>query len=210
MRAQEQTCPLGWSDAMSCERTAAADADGELVSRFLAGDRTAFDALFLRHQDYVYRIALGIVGDAEDAQDVAQNAFLQAYRSMGSFRRGARFATWLYRITVNCAVDAVRSARVRRAAPLDRVSSVLADTADGPEAAAERHAQDLNVRQALAAVPVQYRDVLVLRYYGDLSLEEIAEVLGCSVAAAKVRLHRARLAFKDRFEALGAGVHHAD
>ncbi|MGC8669286.1 MAG: RNA polymerase sigma factor [Chthonomonadales bacterium] len=195
---------------MSCERTAAKDADGDLVSRFLAGDRSAFDALFQRHQDYVYRIALGIVGDAEDAQDVAQNAFLQAYRSMGSFRRGARFATWLYRITVNCAVDALRAAKARRAVRLDHVAPVLSDTSDGPEAVAQRNAQDLVVRCALAAIPVRYRDALVLRYYGDLSLEEIAEVLGCSVAAAKVRLHRARLAFKERFEHLGFGEEDGD
>ena len=190
---------------MSCERTAATDADGELVSRFLAGDRSAFDVLFLRHQDYVYRIAVGIVGDPEDAQDVAQNAFLQAYRSMGSFRRGARFATWLYRIVVNCAVDALRSAKSRRAVPLDSLARVLPDTSGGPEAVAERHSRDWIVRRALAAVPIQYRDILVLRYYGDLSLEEIAEVLKCSVPAAKVRLHRARIAFKERFADLGLG-----
>ena len=102
---------------MNGERTAAADADGELIARFLAGDRSAFDALFIKYQDYVYNIVYGIVGQPDEARDISQEVFVQVFRSLGSFRRGSRFATWLYRIAVNRAVDAARSAKNRNWLP---------------------------------------------------------------------------------------------
>ena len=199
---QEHAYPLGWGATMNGERTAAGDVDGDLIARFLAGDRAAFDSLFLKYQDYVYNIVFGIVGSADEARDIVQEVFVQVYRSLASFRRGSRFATWLYRIAVNRAVDAARSARSRRWLPLDETLRATPDPSDNPAQAMNRRAEHDAVQSVLMQVPVRHRDVLVLRYYQDLSVEEMAEVLGCSVAAAKVRLHRARQHFKERYIAL--------
>lgn len=186
---------------MNGERASAGDADERLVSRALGGDRAAFDALFLKYQDYVYNIVYGIVGQPEAARDVTQEVFLQVYRSLGSFRRGSRFATWLYRVAVNRAVDFARSQRRWRFTTLDDEAKAKPDPEQNPEASALRHSEEETVRSVLRSVPPKHRDVLVLRYFQNLSVEEIAEILGVSVAAAKIRLHRARQHFKERFVA---------
>lgn len=187
---------------MNRERTApTSDVDGALIARFLAGDPVAFDSLFAKYQDYVYNIVHGIVGKVDESHDVTQEVFVQVYRSLGSFRRGSRFATWLYRIAVNRAVDAARASRGWRWLPLDETLRATPDPADSPSLSAERHSNQDTVRRVLQEVAIQHRDVLVLRYFQDLSVEEIAEVLGCSVTAAKVRLHRARQHFKEKYVA---------
>jgi len=181
------------------DRTSSIDADIDLISRFLAGDKSAFDSLFAKYQDYVYNIVYGIVGKADDAHDVTSDVFVQVYRSLSKFKRDSRFATWLYRIAVNRAVDSARSAQTRKWFPFDDAVRQIRDPKSGPEEVADQKAQSDSVQFVLSKVPVQHRDVLALRYYQDLSIEEIAEVLGCSVAAAKVRLHRARLHFKEKY-----------
>lgn len=199
---RENTVSLRLGNRMSGERSAAVvDADADVVARFLAGDSRAFDTLFARYQEYVYRIVYGILGTPEEARDVTQDVFVQVYRRLPGFRRGSRFATWLYRIAVNRAVDAARSARGRRWLPLLDTAYSIPDPADSPEQAAGKGAERDMVQSALMSVPLQHRDVLVLRYYQDLSIEEIAETLGCSVSAAKVRLHRARRHFKEKYVA---------
>src|SRR5437868_447549 len=116
---RENTVALGLGRRMSGQRTAAvADVDAEFVARFLAGDKRAFDSLFDRYQEYVYHIVYGILGSGEEARDVTQDVFVQVYRRLPGFRRGSRFATWLYRIAVNRAVDAGRSSKSRRWLPL--------------------------------------------------------------------------------------------
>ena len=199
---REQTSTLGWGVRMSRQRTGTTgDADDGLIARFLAGDGHAFEALFRKYQDYVYNIVFGIVGRAEDARDLTQDVFVQAYRSLPAFRRGARFPTWLYRIAVNRAVDAARKEKHRRWLPINEAVEARPDPSANPALAAVRQDEQDAVRQILMQVPVRHRDVLVLRYYQEMSVEEIAEVLGCSVPAAKVRLHRARLHFKERYVA---------
>lgn len=199
-KMHEETCSPGWGTSMNGEGTAvASDIDGALIARFLAGDRSAFDALFYKYQDYVYNIVHGIVGRAEEARDITQEVFVQVHRSLPSFRRGSRFATWLYRIAVNRAVDAARAAKGWRWLPLNETLRSKPDPEGNPAQSVERQAEQEAVQQVLMQVPVKHRDVLALRYYQNMSIEEIAEVLGCSVAAAKVRLHRARQHFKERY-----------
>jgi RNA polymerase sigma-70 factor, ECF subfamily len=198
----QEAFSLAWGARMNGERSGATgDVDGGLIARFLAGDRAAFDSLFEKYQDYVYNIVYGIVGRADEAQDVVQEVFVQVYRSLPSFRRGSRFATWLYRIAVNRAVDAARASKSWRWLPLNETFKAIPDPADNPEQAADRRAGREAVQQVLMQVAVQHRDILVLRYYQELSIEEIADVLSCSVTAAKVRLHRARQHFKEKFVA---------
>ena len=199
-----------WPDApaeradRSGGRTVNGDEDSLLVARFLRGDAGAFDALFRKHQDYVYNIVYGIVGSSEEARDLTQEVFVQVYRALPGFRHGARFGTWLYRIAVNRAVDAARSPRRWRFLPFLETPALArraADERDEPERVAARGAERDAVQQVLMRCPVGHREILVLRYYRDLSLEEIAETMGCTLAAAKVRLHRARKVFKDAYEA---------
>ena len=187
---------------MNGERTAAAqtgDIDDALIARFLLGERPAFDSLFEKYQDYVYNIVHGIVGKQEEAHDVTQEVFVQVYKALPTFRRGSRFATWLYRIAVNRAVDAARASRSWRWLPLMETLRATPDPADTPARSLDRKSDQDEVQRVLQLVPLQHRDVLVLRYYQELSIEEIAEVLNCSVAAAKVRLHRARQHFKEKY-----------
>jgi RNA polymerase sigma factor (sigma-70 family) len=200
----QDACALRWETPMNGERTATIDDDSHAVTRFLRGESAAFDGLFAKYQDYVYYIVYGIVGSAEEARDLTQDVFVQVYRSLPRFRRGARFATWLYRIAVNRAVDAARSSRRWRFLPILDVPSIAEQEADvelEPESAYLQQENRDMVQQILMKCPLNHRDVLVLRYYRGLSVEEIAETLSCSVSAAKVRLHRARRVFKEFYVA---------
>ncbi|MCX6382246.1 MAG: sigma-70 family RNA polymerase sigma factor [Armatimonadetes bacterium] len=201
----QKTSGSGWSAPMNGEKTVATDEDGTLIARFLSGDATAFDTLFRKYQDYVYHILYGIVGSAEEARDLTQDVFLQVYRSLPRFRHNARFATWLYRIAVNRGVDAARGAKRWRFLPLVQDNSAKEQSADEmtePEFAFEKQMEQKFIQDTLQRCPLSHRDILVLRYYRDMSLEEIAETLDCSLAAAKVRLYRARKVFKEQYETL--------
>ncbi len=204
MLLSQEACAAGWATPTNGERTVTTDDDSGLVARFLRGDATAFDALFSKYQDYVFHIVYGIVGSAEESRDLTQDVFLQVYRGLPNFRRGSRFATWLYRIAVNRAVDAARGAKRWRFLPFLETPGLAlqADTADGPEQIAQGRAEREDIQRILMRCPLGCRETLALRYYRDLSLEEIAEVLSCSVGAAKVRLHRARKVFRENYVAV--------
>ena len=185
---------------MTGERTTATDEDSQIVDRFQHGESAAFNILFDRYQDYVYHIIYGIVGSAEEARDLTQDVFVQVYRSLPRFRKGSRFATWIYRIAVNRGVDAARaSRRWRFLSILDvpALSEQMADSSDEPEAVAVQREERDAIQRILMQCPLNHRDVLVLRYYRGLSVDEIADTLGCTLSAAKVRLHRARKIFRD-------------
>jgi len=201
----QEACAPSWGPPMNGEQTVRTDDDSVFVARFLRGDASAFDALFVKYQDYVYNIVYGIVGSQEEARDLTQEVFLQVYRSLPKFRYGARFATWLYRIAANRGVDAARGSRRWRFLPiLDEPSAALipAESDLQPESVFERKMERETVQSVLMRCPIAHREALVLRYFQDLSVEEIADVVGCSVAAAKVRLHRARKVFRDHYMAL--------
>ena len=176
------------------------DADHQAIERFLAGDASAFEELYHRYQPYVYNIVHGIVQNADDARDVSQDVFLHVYDALPSFRGGSAFSTWLYRVAVNAAISYVRRERRHPHVPLDSLREFRADIDAEPQQQATRMETQQTVQQLLAQLPEQQRAVLVLRYFQELSLDEMAEVLNCSVAAVKVRLHRARNAFRTLFQ----------
>jgi len=192
----------GWNKPMKRDRALLADDDTELVARFQRGDTPVFDALFSRHQDYVFNIVYGIVGNAEESRDVTQEVFLQVYRSLPRFRKTSKFATWLYRIAVNRAVDAARGARRWRFLPICDAAPNANEpctTETEPHHISERRAERDALRRVLMLCPLNHRQVLALRYYRDLTIDEIAETMQCTVAAAKVRLHRARQVFREQY-----------
>lgn len=177
-----------------------ADADHQAIKRFLAGDASAFEELYHRYQPYVYNVVYGIVQNPDDARDVTQDVFLHVYDSLSRFRGGSSLSTWLYRVAVNAAITHVRKQKRHPHIPLDALREFRAETDTEPEQQIARIEAQQAVQEVLAQLPEQQRAVLVLRYFQELSLEEIAEVMNCSVAAVKVRLHRARNSFRRLYE----------
>jgi RNA polymerase sigma-70 factor (ECF subfamily) len=170
--------------------------EDELVARAVAGDRRAFSELVEHHQDEVYTLAVRLTGDRELGADVAQEAFVRAWRALPQFRSEARFSTWMYRITANTASTHRTRALRHRAESLDQLVVEPHDRGTTPEDAAE--AADLGSRltAALAQLPPAQRMVVVLKDVYGWTHREIAEHLDVSVPATKVRLHRARSALR--------------
>lgn len=166
------------------------DQDDEALVRAAAdGDRAAFDALVKRHQRNVYRLCYRFVPSHEDASELAQDAFVRAYRWLGKFEGQAQFSTWLHRITVNVCLN-------RLALKTPRLSQLKAvESMPGREEAADeamlRGQRAERVRAAIAQLPEKQRATLILRVYHDLPHEEIARVLGSSAGAAKTNLSHA-------------------
>ena len=170
----------------------ATDVD-ELVQAARGGDRTAFDDLVRLTYVDTYTLALRLTGDGDDARDVVQETYLRAFRGLRRFRGDARFTTWLYRITANCASTHVGRRRRHRHEELDEDLD-LDDTEPSRDPVGRAEHADLRERvtDALRALPPRLRAVVVLRDVYDLPHEAIAAELGISETAAKVRLHRAR------------------
>jgi RNA polymerase sigma-70 factor (ECF subfamily) len=167
--------------------------DTTLVGRTLAGDQEAFSVLVEKYKDPVFNVAYRMLGNASEAEDVAQEAFVRAYTQLRTYKDSHRFSTWLLSITSHLAIDQLRRRRFL-ALPLENVPFLewIADASVGPEQAAlEGEASD-EMQRILATLPTKYRAVLVLRYWNDLSYEEIANMLQLTPALVKARLHRAR------------------
>ena len=179
--------------------------DNELVSRAKRGDRRAFGELVNRYQTKIYRLARRMTATDEDAEDVLQEAFVKAYRSLTMFEGRSKFSTWLYRITVNLALMKLRKKK------LDAVSldipvvtdegAVQRDFENGTPDPLQRLMQEESretLDRAIAALPAGYRAVFVLRHVEGLSTGETARILKVSVAAVKSRLHRTRLLLRQQ------------
>jgi RNA polymerase sigma-70 factor, ECF subfamily len=163
-----------------------------LLERCRRGEPAAFEELVENTHRRVFTLAYRLVGDRHEAEDVAQEAYLRMYRGLPGFRGDSSFDTWLYRITANAAVSHLR----RRG----RFGDLLADPDDTLEVADEVSADPLDrdeIQRALLALPVAQRTVLVMRDAYGFSIAEIAEDLGLSEGAVKVRIHRARRRLKD-------------
>jgi RNA polymerase sigma-70 factor, ECF subfamily len=185
------------SEAME-STPAVSDELTRLVAAAKAGDRSAFDEVVRATYAGAYTLAYRLTGNEEDAKDVVQEAYLRAYKGLKRFRGDAAFSTWLYRITANCAATQLTSRARHRHDDLDDEAAV-ADTRPeiDPEAGADAAALRQRLNVALAGLPPRLRAVVVLRDVYDLPHEAIAEELGISEAAAKVRLHRARQRLRD-------------
>lgn len=167
--------------------------DRQLVDAVIAGDHEAFRTLVDRESQAVISICRRIVGDPAEAEDVAQDAFLQAYRALATFRGDGPFGAWLRRIAIRVAVARLAARRdvVRLDADaLDPRAATLRSSGDDPETRALDVEWRSAIRDAIASLPASQRDVVVLRFYGDLSLQEIAELTSHPVGTVKSRLHR--------------------
>ena len=165
----------------------------ELIEAAQRGDRSAFEELVRATYLDTYTLAARLTGNEEDARDVAQEAYLRAWRGIGKFRGEAQFSTWMYRITANASATLMRKRRRQRTEPLDEMFEPI-DTRFEDQPAAMAEASDLLDRLSAAVdeLPVKLRQVVVLRDVYGLTHEAIAAELDITETAAKVRLHRAR------------------
>lgn len=178
---------------------AAPRSDGDLVRRVLAGEREAFSTLVTRHQAALYRHARGLGLDAAAAQDLVQDAFMKAYLRLRQCRDPERFLPWLLGVSRHLALDWLRDVR-RREEPLEAAGEAPAHDG-GPD----RHEARDAVAGALAGLPDILREAFLLRHRLDCSYEEIAEITGASLSAAKMRVVRAREALRAALDAERAG-----
>lgn len=170
----------------------------ELVAAAREGDRGAFDEIVRRTYVDTYTLAVRLTASEEDAQDVVQEAYLRAWKGIRRFRGEAQFSTWMYRITANTAATVSGKRRRQRTVHLDDVADpVETEVALHPELATENSELMVRLSAALDELPPRLRALVVLKDVYGLSHEDIAEELGISVAAAKVRLHRGRKRMRD-------------
>ena len=181
----------------------------EAVAAARKGDRSAMDALVRATYADTYTLAFRLTGNEDDARDVAQDAYLRAWRGMRRFRGDAQFSTWMYRITANCAATTLERRSRTRTEPLadDAPLPAVGDEAD-PEGLATAEGERAVLSRAVAGLPIRLRQVLVLHDVYDLPHKVIAERLDITEAAAKVRLHRARRRLHDDLTATGAAAAH--
>lgn len=192
---------------MDQRRSSAARSDDRwLVEALRRREPGAAEALVDRYGGWIYRVAARLLGDPRDAEEVTQDVLLIVLEKIGTFRGEAAFSSWLYRIAANAAYERLRSRRSREELSLDAVLPVFDSEGrhvqpvvdwsrdlDDPAVAREARAA---LERAIAGLPADYRAVLVLRDVEELTTEEVAGVLGLTVAAVKSRLHRARLVLR--------------
>ncbi len=195
MIADATTIPL-WQSAgrAAAETKAAAPAsDHALAQLSAAGDMASFEQLYERHHRRVYSLCLRMTGNIAEAEDLAQEAFIQLYRKIGSFRGESAFTTWLHRLTVNQVLMHFRKKNVRMEQTTDDgdvpVQVVLGTERPGQMPVIDRIALD----RAIAKLPPGYKAVFLLHDVEGHEHEEIAKLLGCSVGTSKSQLHKARM-----------------
>lgn len=171
-----------------------------ILERARRGDRDAFGKLVLSYQRRVYMTAYRMMGNHDDASDVAQDAFIRAYRGIASFDARSDFFTWLYRILVNVALNHLRQRRRRRTVAFEEVvlpAPLAEEAGDDPRRALELKRMMFEIGQALETLPVTLRATLVLVILEGLPYREAAEILDCSEGTVAWRVHEARKLLRD-------------
>jgi len=182
--------------------------DEILVKKSQKGDYPSFEELVKRYEKKIYNLAYRIMGNKEDASDVLQETFLQAFKKLAGFKGKAKFSTWLYRIAVNICLMRKRKRKKMEIISLDvpiltkkedeMKRELRDDWSESPLATLENKEVKKTLSEAIDLLPEEYRTVFLLRGLNGMSNEEVAEVLKISLPAVKSRLHRARLFLRDR------------
>jgi len=197
---------------------APSEIDSALVRAFQTGEGSAFDRIVLRHKTRIFNLCYWVLGDYQEANDMAQVTFLKAYQSLKGFRHESALSTWLHRIAVNTCKNRIKSWEYRakkRSLPLDNPghaeangpSAEMEDGAPSPMAVLEQKERNHLIRKALQSLGQEQREIITLRDIQGLSYEEIAEVTGLNPGTVKSRLGRARLELKERLRSvIGNGL----
>jgi len=185
-----------------CGRGTTVNDDSQWIAEALAGKSAAFGQLVRKYQDRLYNTVVHVVGCEEDARDVVQEAFVQAFVKLETFQHASAFYTWLYRIAFNVAVSHGRKKRPKISLEQTREATGQ-EPVDGqadPSQQAEQTERCRQVREALAALPEEYRSILTLREIDGCCYETIAEILDLPIGTVRSRLHRARLELRDQLK----------
>ena len=182
----------------------------DLMAGAAKGDESAFETLVLRHQTHVLNIIYRFIGDRTQAKDLAQEVFLRVWQAAKSSKPEAKFTTWVYRITANLCLNELKSSRRKRwlqflqsdAGHDVRPEEELPDRSPSPEDLLLVKERSRQISDALQTLPANQRMALVLKRYDDLSYEEIARIIGCSVSAVESLLVRAKRTLHEKLEKL--------
>jgi RNA polymerase sigma-70 factor, ECF subfamily len=177
--------------------------DNEYIGRVLGGDVGAYASLVAKHKSLVFSIVLKIVSSREDAEEIAQDVFLKAYQSLGTFERKSKFSTWLYRIAYNAAISKTRKKKVEMVA----IEETVITNYSTDEIGRNMNEMDEGDRQqvlekALGHLPEEDNLLITLFYKNENSIEDISEITGLSVSNVKVKLHRIRKKLYDEMNAM--------
>ncbi len=181
--------------------------DEELVASFQAGDVSAFDELVIRWDRKIQGAIYRILGSEDEARDLCQEAFLKAYKALPGFKGEARFSSWLYQIALNLCRDRMRRRKGKVFVSIDdpQTSEPVQRPARGPSALQLVEAADLSrtVAAAVASLPDEQRQIIVLKEYEDMTFLEISEILGVPLSTVKTRLYRGLVHLRERLEREG-------
>jgi RNA polymerase sigma-70 factor (ECF subfamily) len=180
-------------------------ADEDLIKKSQEGDQWAFEQLIIKYEKKIYTIAYRMMGNHEDASDLAQEAFIKVFRSIRSFRGDASFSTWLYHVVANVCRDQLRKQKVKVSSldePVayegEQLEKQLLDSGKSPAEKLEEKELKAYLQKLINQLPGEYRLVLVLREFMDFSYEEIARELDITMGTVKSRLNRARALLKSK------------
>jgi len=186
------------------------ESDEALVWKAREGDFSAFEKLFERHRDLVYRYAYQMAPRRDDAEDIVQEAFIKAYQNLKRYRDEAKFTTWLLRITANLGTDRARMYNRRKSLEEREAAGSLTwmtvgNYSEDPIDNIEQEERRALLRDAIAALPDHHKNAIVFRDIQEMEYDDIAEFFGCSVGGAKLRVLRARRALRDRLAPMLGG-----
>jgi RNA polymerase sigma-70 factor (ECF subfamily) len=185
----------------------AVETDEELVTAFRAGDSSAFDQLVKRWERKIQGAVYRIMGSGEDAKDLTQETFLRAYRGVATFKSEARFSSWLYQIPLNLCRDRLRQRKGRTLVSIDDLDAASSARLERKTSTAQDvvEARDLSrlVSTAMASLPEEQREVIVLKEYQGLTFQEIADSLRVPVSTVKTRLYRGLVQMREHLERRG-------
>jgi len=176
--------------------------DSEIISNVLSGDQQAYAGLVNRYQNYVFTLALRFTKNREDAEEVSQDIFIKAYRSLADFRGASKFSTWLYTIVNNTCITFLRKKKLEiHSLDNEKVFETVDNHDSGFRAdLIEKKSRVAMVNKAITMLSSDDAEIITLFYKSEQTLEEIAQILGIETNAAKVRLHRARTRLKEKME----------
>ncbi|HEY9533431.1 MAG TPA: sigma-70 family RNA polymerase sigma factor [Mucilaginibacter sp.] len=176
--------------------------DIELINKTIAGDQSAYADLVKRHQRFVFTLAMRFTKSREDAEEVAQDCFVKAYRSLDSFKKESKFSTWLYTIAYTTAMTSLRKKRLDTASIDDEDTHIqIENTSSGYDVNnAENRSRSFYLNQAIGQLTADDATIITLFYKGEQSTEEIAQALGIEANSVKIKLFRARQRLKEKLE----------